>query len=107
MEPAAFAAELISRLEKLQLELESRHTLEERLQQIREVVLAPPCPAPPPQPLPVVPPANGVPPSAVFSSRMKRRKAPSKRWAHGMGCPPSTPFPSCPPAAMRRTHRRF
>lgn len=36
VEPAAFAAELISRLEKLQLELESRHTLEERLQQIRE-----------------------------------------------------------------------
>lgn len=48
MEPAAFAAELISRLEKLQLELESRHTLEERLQQIREVVLAPPYPALPP-----------------------------------------------------------
>lgn len=37
MEPAAFAAELISRLEKLKLELESRHSLEERLQQIREV----------------------------------------------------------------------
>lgn len=50
MDPAAFAAELISRLEKLQLELESRHTLEERLQQIREVVLAPPCPALPPSP---------------------------------------------------------
>lgn len=40
MEPATFAAELISRLEKLKLELESRHSLEERLQQIREVVLA-------------------------------------------------------------------
>lgn len=37
MEPAAFAAELISRLEKLKLELESRHSLEKRLQQIREV----------------------------------------------------------------------
>lgn len=37
VEPAAFAAELISRLEKLKLELESRHSLEERLQQIREV----------------------------------------------------------------------
>uniref|UniRef100_A0A6J0D211 Axin 2 n=1 Tax=Peromyscus maniculatus bairdii TaxID=230844 RepID=A0A6J0D211_PERMB len=36
VEPAAFAAELISRLEKLRLELESRHSLEERLQQIRE-----------------------------------------------------------------------
>lgn len=36
VEPAAFAAELISRLEKLKLELESRHSLEERLQQIRE-----------------------------------------------------------------------
>ncbi|XP_016070000.1 PREDICTED: axin-2 isoform X1 [Miniopterus natalensis] len=36
VDPAAFAAELISRLEKLQLELESRHSLEERLQQIRE-----------------------------------------------------------------------
>lgn len=47
MEPAAFAAELISRLEKLKLELESRHSLEERLQQIREVGQAwassPPC----------------------------------------------------------------
>lgn len=41
MEPAAFAAELISRLEKLKLELESRHSLEERLQQIREVGPAP------------------------------------------------------------------
>nr|XP_003417255.1 axin-2 [Loxodonta africana] len=39
VEPAIFAAELISRLEKLKLELESRHSLEERLQQIREVVL--------------------------------------------------------------------
>ncbi|XP_058428184.1 axin-2 isoform X3 [Marmota monax] len=36
VEPAAFAAELISRLEKLKLELESRHSLEERLRQIRE-----------------------------------------------------------------------
>ncbi|KAM7069096.1 axin-2 isoform 2-T5 [Molossus nigricans] len=36
VDPAVFAAELISRLEKLQLELESRHSLEERLQQIRE-----------------------------------------------------------------------
>uniref|UniRef100_A0A8C2V3I4 Axin 2 n=1 Tax=Chinchilla lanigera TaxID=34839 RepID=A0A8C2V3I4_CHILA len=36
VEPAAFAAELISRLEKLRLEMESRHSLEERLQQIRE-----------------------------------------------------------------------
>ena len=49
VDPATFAAELISRLEKLQLELESRHSLEQRLQQIREVVLAPPrqalCPA--------------------------------------------------------------
>lgn len=48
MEPAAFAAELISRLEKLKLELESRHSLEERLQQIREVgpgrsILSTPC----------------------------------------------------------------
>lgn len=62
MDPAAFAAELISRLEKLQLELESRHSLEERLQQIREVVPAPPCPALTPQPLPRVPPAHGTPP---------------------------------------------
>ena len=37
MEPAAFAAELIARLEKLKLELETRHSLEERLQQIQEV----------------------------------------------------------------------
>nr|XP_012602805.1 axin-2 isoform X3 [Microcebus murinus] len=36
VEPATFAAELIARLEKLKLELESRHSLEERLQQIRE-----------------------------------------------------------------------
>ncbi|XP_027626955.1 axin-2 isoform X1 [Tupaia chinensis] len=36
VDPATFAAELISRLEKLKLELESRHSLEERLQQIRE-----------------------------------------------------------------------
>lgn len=56
MDPAAFAAELISRLEKLQLELASRHSLEERLQQMHEVVLAPP------RPVPVrarVPPAHG------------------------------------------------
>ncbi|XP_036852816.1 axin-2 isoform X2 [Manis javanica] len=36
VEPATFAAELISRLEKLKLELDSRHSLEEWLQQIRE-----------------------------------------------------------------------
>ncbi|XP_045382922.1 axin-2 isoform X3 [Lemur catta] len=36
VEPATFAAELIARLEKLKLELESRHSLDERLQQIRE-----------------------------------------------------------------------
>ncbi|EHB08546.1 Axin-2 [Heterocephalus glaber] len=36
VDPAAFAAELISRLEKLKLEMESRHSLEERLQQIQE-----------------------------------------------------------------------
>ncbi|KAK1331207.1 hypothetical protein QTO34_009156 [Cnephaeus nilssonii] len=36
VDPAAFAAELISRLEKLQLELASRHSLEERLQQMHE-----------------------------------------------------------------------
>lgn len=58
MDPAAFAAELIARLEKLQLELASRHSLEERLQQMREVVPAPPRPAPP---CPVPTPA-GVPP---------------------------------------------
>ena len=54
MEPAAFAAELISRLEKLKLELESRHSLEERLQQIlrrfagylsQEEVLGSPAPS--------------------------------------------------------------
>lgn len=53
MDPAAFAAELISRLEKLQLELESRHSLEARLQQIREVALALALPRPrraPPRP---------------------------------------------------------
>lgn len=44
MEPATFAAELISRLEKLKLELESRHSLEERLQQIREVMRPRPSP---------------------------------------------------------------
>ncbi|XP_048221969.1 axin-2 [Perognathus longimembris pacificus] len=36
VEPATFAADLISRLEKLKLEQDSRHSLEERLQQIRE-----------------------------------------------------------------------
>ncbi|XP_006833662.1 PREDICTED: axin-2 [Chrysochloris asiatica] len=36
VDPATFAAELISRLEKLKVEMESRHSLEERLQQIRE-----------------------------------------------------------------------
>lgn len=44
MEPATFAAELISRLEKLKLELDSRHSLEEWLQQIREVAGL--CPSP-------------------------------------------------------------
>lgn len=37
MEPAAFAAELISRLEKLKQEQEAMDSLEERLQQIKEV----------------------------------------------------------------------
>lgn len=37
MEPAAFAAELISRLEKLKQEQETMDSLEERLQQIKEV----------------------------------------------------------------------
>lgn len=46
VEPAAFAAELIARLEKLKLELETRHSLEERLQQIQEVGAAP---SPPPR----------------------------------------------------------
>ncbi|XP_045155877.1 axin-2 [Echinops telfairi] len=36
VDPATFAAELIARLERLKLELESRHSLEERLQQIQE-----------------------------------------------------------------------
>ncbi|KAM6163954.1 axin-2 isoform 2-T2 [Rhynchocyon petersi] len=36
VEPATFAAELIARLEKLKLEQDSRHSLDERLQQIRE-----------------------------------------------------------------------
>ncbi|KAK2491360.1 hypothetical protein MC885_006151 [Smutsia gigantea] len=44
VEPATFAAELISRLEKLKLELDSRHSLEERLQQIREVAGLRPSP---------------------------------------------------------------
>lgn len=55
MEPATFAAELISRLEKLKLELESRHSLEERLQQIREVVPGPVPPRAEPSPCPAVP----------------------------------------------------
>lgn len=37
VEPAAFAAELISRLEKLKQEQETMDSLEERLQQIKEV----------------------------------------------------------------------
>ncbi|XP_056409396.1 axin-2-like [Hyla sarda] len=36
VEPAAFAAELIGRLEKVKQEQETMHTLEERLQQIKE-----------------------------------------------------------------------
>lgn len=44
MEPAAFAAELISRLEKLKQEQETMDCLEERLQQIKEVGLALPAP---------------------------------------------------------------
>ncbi|NXO31959.1 AXIN2 protein, partial [Cisticola juncidis] len=40
VEPAAFAAELISRLEKLKQEQETMDCLEERLQQIKEVGLA-------------------------------------------------------------------
>lgn len=67
MDPAAFAAELISRLEKLQLELERRHSLEERLQQIREVVLAPPL-RPRPQPVPGVPPAYRALPTPLLPS---------------------------------------
>lgn len=67
MDPAAFAAELISRLEKLQLELERRHSLEERLQQIREVVLAPPLRSHP-QPVPGVPPSYGGLPTPLLPS---------------------------------------
>lgn len=37
VEPATFAAELISRLEKLKQEQEMMDSLEERLQQIKEV----------------------------------------------------------------------
>ncbi|NXM16154.1 AXIN2 protein, partial [Ploceus nigricollis] len=43
VEPAAFAAELISRLEKLKQEQETMDCLEERLQQIKEVGLAAAC----------------------------------------------------------------
>ncbi|XP_021534196.1 axin-2 isoform X2 [Neomonachus schauinslandi] len=63
VEPATFAAELISRLEKLKLELESRHSLEERLQQIREdeekeaseLALSPRDGGPTPHPLSLLP----------------------------------------------------
>lgn len=102
MEPATFAAELISRLEKLKLELESRHSLEERLQQIREVVRgpvhspgrpAPRCPhpsavparrgaAPPRDPLTTQagPSCLRVPsPFCRLTLRMKRRRPPSLR----------------------------
>lgn len=37
VEPAVFAAELIARLEKVKQEQETMHSLEERLQQIKEV----------------------------------------------------------------------
>lgn len=37
MEPSAFAAQLISRLEKLKREQDTMSSLEERLQQIQEV----------------------------------------------------------------------
>lgn len=40
MEPAAFAAQLISRLERLKREQETMSSLEERLQQIQEVGIA-------------------------------------------------------------------
>lgn len=39
MEPAAFAAQLIARLERLKREQETMSSLEERLQQIQEVLL--------------------------------------------------------------------
>lgn len=39
MEPAAFAAQLISRLENLKREQDTMSSLEERLQQIQEVCL--------------------------------------------------------------------
>lgn len=82
MEPATFAAELISRLEKLKLEMESRHSLEERLQQIREVAGAGSSPAPPRATASPLhqgrPSASWVTPlSPTFRSRMKRRTAPS------------------------------
>lgn len=74
MDPAAFAAELISRLEKLQLELESRHSLEARLQQIREVALALALPRPRRAPGSLGSPRT---PSAASTARMKRRRAPT------------------------------
>lgn len=40
MEPAAFAAQLIARLERLKREQETMTSLEERLQQIQEVGIA-------------------------------------------------------------------
>lgn len=40
MEPAAFAAQLIARLERLKREQETMSSLEERLQQIQEVGIA-------------------------------------------------------------------
>lgn len=39
MEPSAFAAQLIARLEKLKRERDTMSSLEERLQQIQEVSL--------------------------------------------------------------------
>lgn len=49
MDPASFAAELIARLEKLKREQETMSSLEERLQQIKEVSEGGPftVPAPP------------------------------------------------------------
>lgn len=44
MEPSAFAAQLISRLEKLKREQDTMSSLEERLQQIQEVRKPPPFP---------------------------------------------------------------
>lgn len=40
VEPAAFAAQLIARLERLKREQETMSSLEERLQQIQEVGIA-------------------------------------------------------------------